>query len=253
MTLRANGIHAGYGNAEVLHGIDLEVGPGQALAIVGANGAGKTTLVSTIAGLRPVTSGSITLNGVDITSTSPDRRVESGLALSPEGRRILATLTVEENLILGGTTIERRRGARREVRELLAEMYERFPILRQRRTNPGGALSGGQQQLLAIARALMSKPQVLMLDEPSLGLAPQVISEVYSQLRQLRSEGRAIVLVEEGARRALAFADHAIVLAKGAVVLQGTVADLAVHPELESAYLGASVKPTSIDEGKRKN
>ena len=253
MKLRAHGIHAGYGNAEVLHGIDLEVGPGQALAIVGANGAGKTTLVSTIAGLRPVTSGSVTLDGIDVTSLSPDRRVESGLVLCPEGRRILATLTVEENLILGGTTVERRRGARREVRELLAEMYQRFPILQQRRNNPGGALSGGQQQLLAIARALMSKPKVLMLDEPSLGLAPQVISEVYSQLRQLRSEGRAIVLVEEGARRALAFADHAIVLAKGSVVLQGTVAELAVHPELESAYLGASVKPASTDEGKRKS
>jgi branched-chain amino acid transport system ATP-binding protein len=219
MTLRANSIVAGYGNAEVLHGIDLEVAPGQALAIVGANGAGKTTLVSAIAGLRPLTSGSVTLNGVDVSANSPDRRVESGLVLCPEGRRILATLSVEENLILGGTTIERRRGARRETRELLAEMYERFPILLQRRNNPGGALSGGQQQLLAIGRALMSKPKVLMLDEPSLGLAPQVISEVYSQLRELRKEGRAIVLVEEGARRALAFADHAIVLAKGSVVL----------------------------------
>lgn len=243
MTFQATDLVVGYGSTKVLRGVSLQVAPGEALAIVGANGAGKTTLVTALAGLRPLWNGSISLNGVDISASKADERAQAGLALCPEGRRILASLTVEENLILGATAIERRgRSSRRATRALLDEVYGRFPILYERRSNAGGALSGGQQQLLAIGRALMSRPKVLMLDEPSLGLAPKVISTVYAQLRELRQEGRAIILVEEGARRALAFADRAIVLAKGSIVLQGTVQELSSNADLESAYLGATTK-----------
>jgi branched-chain amino acid transport system ATP-binding protein len=239
--MRATGIVTGYGNAQILNGISLSVAPGEALAIVGANGAGKSTLVGALVGSRKLWKGSVELDGQDLSGLPADARVEAGVVLCPEGRRILASLTVEENLVLGGTVTERGpQGSRRESRNDLEEVYERFPILHERRASPGGTLSGGQQQLLAIGRALMARPKVLLLDEPSLGLAPQVIATVYERLRDLRSEGRAIVLVEEGARRALAFADRGIVMVNGSVVLEGSVDELAAHPELESAYLGTA-------------
>lgn len=237
--MRGRGIVTGYGSAQVLNGIDLHVDGGEALAIVGANGAGKSTLVGALVGSNRLWQGSVELDGRDVSRLRADERVEAGIVLCPEGRRIFSTLSVEENLVLGGTAIERgSRGSRRDSAALLRDVYERFPLLYDRRDSSGGTLSGGQQQLLAIGRALMARPQVLMLDEPSLGLAPQVIATVYGVLRNLRDEGCAIVLVEEGARRALAFADRGIVLLGGSVVLAGSVKELSSHPELESAYLG---------------
>ncbi len=234
----------GYGRARILDRVSLSVRGGEVLAVVGPNGAGKTTLMGAIAGLLPLWEGKLLVDGQDCTALPAEARTRIGVVLCPEGRRILSTMTVEENLRLGATSVERGAGAdgRRMTAAAIEEAYERFPILGERRRHRGGALSGGQQQMLAIARALMARPKVLLLDEPSLGLAPRVISEVYELLAALRADGLAIVLVEEGARRALAFADRGVVLRGGAAVLAGTVAELRAHPDLGSAYLGSAAE-----------
>jgi branched-chain amino acid transport system ATP-binding protein len=241
--LEVHDVVTGYGRVSVLKRISLAVGPGEVLAVVGTNGAGKTTLVSAVAGARPLWEGRVVVDGDDVTALGPEGRTRLGIVLCPEGRRIFSTLTVEENLVAGATCLRRslgRSAARLAIRDELERAYELFPILRERRTSSGGTLSGGQQQMLAIARALMARPRFLLLDEPSLGLAPRIIHELYLLYASLRDGGLGIVLVEESPARALAFADRALVLRRGASVMAGTAREVAEHAELAGAYLGSA-------------
>ncbi len=231
----------GYGKVRVLREVSLTLAAGEVVAVVGSNGAGKTTLAKTVAGLNPLWSGSLTWEGKDISRWSADRRAAEGIVLCPEGRRILAGLTVEENLKLGATPLSARLGrreAQEAAREEMRRVYDRFPVLEERRGQGGGTLSGGQQQMLAIGRALMARPRALILDEPSLGLAPRIVAEVYAALRSLREQGLGMILIEEGASRALAFADRGIVMQNGRIVTEGSADALASDPALFSSYLG---------------
>lgn len=240
--IEVDAIHAGYGRAEALHGVSLNVSRGEVLAIIGPNGAGKTTLMGAIAGIRPVWDGNIRLDGVNITHAKAADRVRTGIVLCPEGRKIFSTLTVEENLKVGATALTARKPAtgRRDPPDVLQRAYDRFPILGERRHQKGGTLSGGQQQMLAIARSLASEPEFLLLDEPSLGLAPSVIERVYEMLQTLHGDGLGIILVEEGAHRALDFADRAIVLSGGKVVIHGSASEVAKNRDLVDSYFGST-------------
>jgi branched-chain amino acid transport system ATP-binding protein len=224
-----------YGEVEAVRRVDLAVDSGEIIALVGANGAGKSSTLGAIAGLVPVVSGKVVFDGVDIIGLAPEAIARKGVALVPEGRRIFAGLTVADNLRLGGamhlSAVEAR--AREE------EMLELFPILRRYHRVKGGNLSGGEQQMLAIARALMSKPRMVLLDEPSLGLAPQLIDIVFDLIAELRRNGLTILLVEQNVALALEIADRAIVLANGEVVLSGTAKELASSDLVRQAYLGA--------------
>lgn len=232
MALSARGLKAGYGRIEVLHGIDLDLPYGKLVALVGANGAGKTTLLRSISGLVPTSAGSVNLMGCDISRHPPDRRVRAGLAQVLEGRQVFGPLSVQDNLLLGGYVKGRAAGERME------EMYALFPILKQKRLLPAGTLSGGQQQMLAIARALMSRPRVLLLDEPSMGLAPLLVREVLGVVERLRDLDMPILLVEQNARAALALADYAYVLEVGRITVSGTGQDLLHDGRVMQAYLG---------------
>jgi branched-chain amino acid transport system ATP-binding protein len=224
-----------YGEVEAVRRVDLAVDSGEIIALVGANGAGKSSTLGAIAGLVPAVSGKVVFDGVDITGLAPEAIARKGVSLVPEGRRIFAGLTVADNLRLGGAVhlpaIEAR--AREE------EMLELFPILRRYHRVKGGNLSGGEQQMLAIARALMGKPRMVLLDEPSLGLAPQLIDTVFDLIAELRRNGLTILLVEQNVALALEIADRAIVLANGEVVLSGTARELATSDLVRQAYLGA--------------
>jgi branched-chain amino acid transport system ATP-binding protein len=239
--LEVTNLVAGYGKARAVDGVSLSVAEGSVFAVIGANGAGKTTLMRAICGDLSLWAGDVTFRGESLKSLKSDKRAMLGITLCPEGRRILSTLSVEENLRLGATPLARREprsNRRRLVQEALERAYERFPILRERRSAPGGALSGGQQQMLAIARSLMSNPTVLLLDEPSLGLAPLVIESVYEFLHTLRAEGLTLVLVEESAARALQFADRALVMKNGRTLLAGSAEEVRGSPRLAEAFLG---------------
>ncbi|MER8827428.1 ABC transporter ATP-binding protein [Mesorhizobium sp. M0938] len=224
-----------YGEVEAVRRVDLAVDSGEIIALVGANGAGKSSTLGAIAGLVPAVSGKVVFDGVDITGLAPEAIARKGVSLVPEGRRIFAGLTVADNLRLGGAmhlpAVEAR--AREE------EMLELFPILRRYHRVKGGNLSGGEQQMLAIARALMGKPRMVLLDEPSLGLAPQLIDTVFDLIAELRRTGLTILLVEQNVALALEIADRAIVLANGEVVLSGTAKELASSDLVRQAYLGA--------------
>ena len=230
--LTIDALRAGYGNIEVLHEISLTLQEGMLCAIVGANGAGKTTLLMTLAGVIPTRGGHVRFNGAEITRLSSHERVRRGLVLVPEGRRMLAGMTVEENLQVAAGV----RGAEGFAR--IGGLLDRFPILRTRRNVPAGSLSGGEQQMLAIARALTIGPKALLLDEPSMGLAPKLVDEIFSIVADERSRGTSILLVEQNARRALALADHAYVMDRGRIVLEGTGSELATHRDVVAAYLG---------------
>jgi branched-chain amino acid transport system ATP-binding protein len=223
-----------YGPIMAVRGVSLAVEAGEIVALVGPNGAGKTSLMHALAGVVPAASGSIRLDGIDIAGWASERLAAAGLMLVPEGRGILASLTVAENLRLGTTT--RKRDPR--VAEDLRMMGELFPVLRERSSQPAGRLSGGEQQQLAIARALMARPRLLLLDEPSLGLAPMLIELVYETIRLLREQGLTILVVEENATRALAAADRIYVMRTGAIVLAGSTATLRQSSDLEAAYFG---------------
>jgi branched-chain amino acid transport system ATP-binding protein len=235
----------GYGRVRVLDGVSLRLDEGEVLSIIGPNGAGKTTLVMLLAGQRRLWSGRLEFRGEDVGELGSEDRTVRGIVLCPEGRQILASLTVEENLRVGATPLRARLGksdAQTALGDDLDRAYELFPILSERRSMKGGSLSGGEQQMLAIARALMARPTVLLLDEPSLGLAPRIIEAVYSLLARLRDEGLTMVVVEESPERALQVADRAMVLRNGSVVAEGTAEEIGADPSLHRAYLG-SVEP----------
>jgi branched-chain amino acid transport system ATP-binding protein len=241
MLLEAQGIVVGYGNTQVLKGVSLELAEGQALAVLGANGAGKSTLMATLAGLLRPWEGRIVLDGEDITDVPAEERPVLGVALAPEGRGIFTTLSIEENLLMGATSLKRRFGAadaKRRTAETLDRVYTMFPVLGARRKDGGGKLSGGQQQMLAIGRALAAQPKVLLMDEPCLGLAPKVGNEVYAALHELRREGQSLVVVEESSRRALEFVDRACVIKVGEKVLEDEAAAMREDDRLLEAYFG---------------
>jgi len=233
--LEVRRLTTGYGADAVVHDAGLVVGAGQIVALIGANGAGKSTLLNAISGLIAVRSGEILVDGERIDRLSTAERVRRGLAHVPEGRQVFAGLSIEENLALGGNA---RRVGREEASRRLAEMYARFPVLRERLHLPAGNLSGGQQQMLAIARGLMSQPRLLLLDEPSLGLAPLLVAEIFRLIEGLRAQGIAILLSEQNARQSLAIADHAYVLESGRVVLEGTGRELLGDSQVAERYLG---------------
>ena len=237
--LTAKSVHTYYGNIHALKGVSLHVRAGEMVALIGANGAGKSSLVNTICGMIKPRNGKIELKGAAIEGLPAEEIVGKGIALVPEGRQIFATLTVEANLEMGGF-VHRRNG--RQIREDMAQMYQRFPILEQRSRQLAGTLSGGEQQMLAISRALMSRPQLLVLDEPSMGLAPLVIKEIFRIVQELRKEGRTILLIEQNARAALQIADRGYVMETGKVVLQGEGSMLLEHREVQRAYLGKGAK-----------
>ncbi len=232
--LELGGIDAGYGEVRVVHGVSLAVAPGSVTALIGSNGAGKTTLMRAIAGLLPADGGSLRFDGHDLGRLPADRRVAAGLALVPEGRLIFPELSVEENLRIGGHVARARAG--RSAR--IMEMYALFPQLGERRDQAGETLSGGEQQMLAIARGLMSQPKLLLLDEPSLGLAPIMARLLFDTIVRIRAAGVTIFIVEQDVRSTLAIADRAYVLENGRIVRQGDGAGLLHDPAVREAYLG---------------
>ena len=231
--LEVSGLTTKYGEISALREASLHVGSGEVVGLIGPNGAGKTTLLNTIAGLLAPSGGRVTFDGEDITGMPPEKLLRSGLALVPEHRRIFVDLTVEENLKIGGVTVP---SADRP--ELLDEMGERFPMLRDKWTTSAGYLSGGEAQQLAIARALMSRPRFLMMDEPSLGLAPLLVDVVFDLIEALRSQGRTLLVVEQNATRMLDVADRAYVLRSGEVVAEGTGAELRDNEDLFDTFVG---------------
>jgi branched-chain amino acid transport system ATP-binding protein len=233
MLLEIAGLTSHYGRIQALKGIDLQVAEGELLALVGANGAGKTTLLRTISGVLPATGGTIRFDGGDITRASPSARVRMGISQVPEGRQVFGPLSVEDNLRLGGYT--RPAG---EISADLAEMYAMFPVLKEKRHEPAGTLSGGQQQMLAMSRALMARPKLLLLDEPSMGLAPLLVAEIFRAVRALKEAGTTIFLVEQNAHAALSIADRGYVLETGRVVLQDSGKALLANERVKEAYLG---------------
>lgn len=232
--LAVRGVHAGYGHVGVLRGIDLTVERGELVTVIGSNGAGKSTLLKTVVGQIRPTSGSVELEGTDITGIGPERAVRRGLALVPEGRMLFGAMSVAENLELGAYSRPGGKGS--------AEQYERvwslFPVLRERAAQSAETLSGGEQQMLAVARALMAEPSLLVLDEPSLGLAPKVIAEIFAVLDALRAGGMTILLVEQDARLALKHADRGYVMRTGEVALSGTAEELLANDDVRLIYLG---------------
>lgn len=231
--LATEGLCVRYGAVEALRGVDISVAEGEIVALVGANGAGKTTLLMAISGAAPVASGRILLGGADIRGLPTHRVARAGIAHVPEGRRVFPRMTVEENLQMGAMGVPSDVEAAERTRA-----YELFPVLGERRKQRGGTLSGGEQQMLAIARALMSRPRVLLLDEPSLGLAPMMVKRIFSAIGAINAERRTtVLLVEQNAFHALRLASRAYVLAQGRVVLAGPSAELAHNPDVRSAYL----------------
>ena len=234
--LKVKEVHAGYGNIKVLKGVSLEVHDRSIVTLLGANGAGKTTTARTITGLTACKAGTIEFDGASIEKLGPDRMIGKGIALVPQGRLLFPELTVDENLQLGAYS----RKDSAEVRVTAERAYAQFPILKQKHRQDAGTLSGGQQQMLAIARALKGKPKLLILDEPSLGLAPRIVQEIFDTIVRIRQDGCAILLVEQNANMALGISDSGYVLDSGRVTISGSAKDLADDPLVQQAYLGHS-------------
>jgi branched-chain amino acid transport system ATP-binding protein len=234
--IEARGLVVGIGSNEILHGVDVNVPKGQITAVVGANGAGKTTLLRTLSRLLPLRRGSIIFDKQSIDHVEPHKIAQRGLVHVPQGRMIIPGLTVEENLRIGANRVPDLKPP--EIEQMLECEYQRFPVLKSRRFVLGTSLSGGEQQMLAVSRALMMKPKLIMLDEPSLGLAPQIVSVIFRALRELAASGTTVLLVEQAAIAALRLADAGYVLQNGAVVLSGTSVSLLANPQLIERYLG---------------
>ncbi|MBA4207715.1 MAG: ABC transporter ATP-binding protein [Polymorphum sp.] len=231
--LLVEGLRARYGRIEVLHGLDLSVNSGETVAVIGANGAGKTTLLRCLSGVHPLAAGSITFRGEALTKVPSHRRLARGLAQSPEGRQIFTNLTVEENLRLGAYLFDDDRVAKD-----MDDAFHMFPVLREKRNLAAGGLSGGQQQMLAMARALMGRPSCLLLDEPSMGLAPIIVAQIFDVVKSLKALDVTVLLVEQNAFGALKIADRGYVMETGRITMQGPAADLIADPRIREAYLG---------------
>ncbi len=238
MLLELHDVHVHYGKVEALKGISLGVDHGEIVTLIGANGAGKTTTLKTISGLRPVTSGTVSFEGQDLAGVPAHELVALGIAQAPEGRGIFPGMSVMENLEMGAY---RRGGAKAAFARNLARVLELFPRLRERRSQPGGTLSGGEQQMLAIGRALMTEPRVLLLDEPSMGLAPKLVAQIFAIVEEINRQGTTILLVEQNAAQALRRAQRAYVLETGRVVRDAPAAQLLDDESVKAAYLGGDV------------
>jgi branched-chain amino acid transport system ATP-binding protein len=232
--IELNAITAGYGEAVVLQDVSLTVPEGSLTALIGSNGAGKTTTMRCIAGLLQPTAGTLTWNGRVINALAAAKRVELGISLVPEGRMVFPDFTVDENLTIGATNSR----AKPHRRQSIEEMYALFPRLKERRSQPSGTLSGGEQQMLALARGLMAQPKLLLLDEPSLGLAPAIVTQLFETLEAIRKLGLTIFIVEQNVHRTLELADYAYVMENGHIVLHGEAATCAADPRIKQAYLG---------------
>jgi branched-chain amino acid transport system ATP-binding protein len=235
--LRVRNLDVSYGPVAALRRVSLHVKPGEIATIIGANGAGKTTLLRTLAGLQAARGGEVIFRDAPVLGFRAERMVELGCSLVPEGRQVFAPLPVRENLLIGGT-VRVRRGQRREVEQDLERIYDLFPRLRERERQLAGTLSGGEQQMLAIGRALMARPALVMLDEPSMGLAPLVVRDILATVARIAAEGTTVLLVEQNARSALRIAHRGYVLETGSIVLQGTSEDLLANRDVQRAYLG---------------
>ena len=236
MRLRVENLHVSYGNVEALHGINLEVAEGEIVTILGANGAGKSTTLMTISGLLKPSKGSIYFDDVPLHRLPAHKVVTHGIAQVPEGRRVFGILTVQENLNLGAYTS----ADAAQIQKTLDWIYELFPRLKERRRQLAGTLSGGEQQMLAIARALMANPRILLLDEPSLGLAPILVKAIFQTIREINESGLTVVLVEQNARAALKLAHRGYVMEVGNIVLEDSASTLLANPEVQNAYLGGA-------------
>ena len=232
--LKVENLDVFYGDAQAIWGLNLQVSSGDMCTLVGANGGGKTTFLKTLCGLLPVRRGSLLLNGEDLLAINAEDRVSAGLSMVPEGRKIFANLTVEENLIIGAYT----KAAWKKKYEQLAKAYERFPLLKERRKQMSGTLSGGERQMLAIGRALMSEPKMLLLDEPSLGLAPKAVDHVMELIQSINETGVTILLVEQNVNVALRIAQYGYVIESGKIVMHDIAASLAADDHVREAYLG---------------
>ena len=230
--LTVQDLHVNYGAVHALNGVSLTVQDGEIVSLIGANGAGKTTTLRTITGLEKAASGSITFDGVDLRKTEPSKIITHKLAHVPEGRHIFPTMTVEENLEMGAYTDPT------DQEKTMEEVYQRFPRLRERRRQLAGTLSGGEQQMLAVGRALMSKPKMILMDEPSMGLSPLLVKEIFDIIREVNAQGITILLVEQNARMALSISHRAYVLETGTITIQGDAKDLLNDHRVKKAYLG---------------
>ncbi len=235
--LKLKNVESGYGKLKVLRHVSMHVNPGEIVTIIGANGAGKTTLLHTISGIVKMRNGEMVFNKLDISKVSAEKRVAVGCALVPEGRQVFSTMTVMENLLLGAY-VQYKRKKHREASEDLEKMFDLFPVLRDRKEQYAGTLSGGEQQMLAMARALMSRPSMIMMDEPSMGLAPLVVKEIFKVVERLRDAGNTVLLVEQNAKAALSIADRGYVLETGRIILQGPAGELLENRDVQRAYLG---------------
>ncbi len=232
--LKIEDLHVSYGMIQAIKGVSFEVNEGEVISLIGANGAGKTTILHTITGLLKPKSGSVLFEGKELTTTPAHVIVKLGMAHVPEGRRVFADLTVYENLMMGAYT----RKDKREIAETLEMVYNRFPRLEERKKQTAGTLSGGEQQMLVMGRALMSKPRIILMDEPSMGLSPLFVNEVFDIIRKISASGTTVLLVEQNARKALSISDRAYVLETGKIALTGKSSDLINDDKIKQAYLG---------------
>lgn len=232
--LKIEDLHVSYGMIQAIKGVSFEVNEGEVISLIGANGAGKTTILHTITGLLKPKSGSIQFEGTELTTTPAHKIVKLGMAHVPEGRRVFADLTVYENLMMGSYT----RKDKNEIQESLEMVYGRFPRLEERKKQLAGTLSGGEQQMLAMGRALMSKPRIILMDEPSMGLSPLFVNEVFDIIQKISASGTTVLLVEQNAKKALAISDRAYVLETGKIALTGKASDLINDDKIKKAYLG---------------
>ena len=234
--LRIRNLEAGYGKLRVLKRISMHVDPGEIVTIIGANGAGKTTLLHTITGLVKIGSGEVLFKGNNLQRVPPAKIVFAGCSLVPEGRQVFSTMTVQENLVLGGYVLAKR--DKKDINHEMDHVFELFPVLKERKKQLAGTLSGGEQQMLAMGRALMARPSLIMMDEPSTGLAPLIVKSIFRVILRLREEGNTVLLVEQNAKAALGIADRGYVLETGKIILQGAAEDLLENRDVQRAYLG---------------